>query len=134
MRDSQTDNERKQAWIDIKSAVRAYARNPTADAAEKVEACWKTVRKCDGIRGAWKRNPFGGPRYCSHLTPIATHAHENPARARFFMNASTPQKTWPINEIVMRSLLHRGISDHDIAEMYHVPLESVIERRKSLGL
>jgi hypothetical protein len=124
MHEVQSEDERKQAWIDVKTAVRAYARNPSTSTAEKVEACWKAIRKCDGVLGPRTSNPLSRPKYRSHLTPVPTH----PVRER------AAQITWPINDIVMRSLLLKGMNEQEIAEMFHVPAEIVHERRKSFAL
>jgi hypothetical protein len=124
MQNPQLELERQQAWNNVKAAVRAYARNPSDHTAAQVEACWQTIRKCDSVH-AW-RTPgrAGKPSYRSRLLPPATRL----ARRK------TTSGPWPINEIVMRSLLLDGMNERDIAEMYRVAPELVKERRRTLGL
>jgi hypothetical protein len=43
------ENERKRARQDARSAVRAYAKDPTRNNADEVHAAWKAIREMDEI-------------------------------------------------------------------------------------
>ncbi|MDX1425383.1 MAG: hypothetical protein R3322_19705 [Kiloniellales bacterium] len=42
-----SDLNRKYAWSNIKSAIRSYAKDPTAQHAKQVEEAWKEIRKME---------------------------------------------------------------------------------------
>ena len=45
---------RKRAWSNVKSAVRSYAKNPTATNAEQVESAWAEIRRIDNLQ-QWRQ-------------------------------------------------------------------------------
>ena len=138
MDNTQMEDARQQAWTRVKSAVRAYARNPTNNTAETVEACWKTIRNGDNAHDWQIRRPIGpgGQRdFGAHLNAITKHVwHLKAARARQVRTVGAGDRPWPVNEVVMRSLLHKGLTDSEIAALYHVPPQEVEDRRKGLKL
>ena len=44
-----TDLDRKDAWRNIKSAIRSYAKDPTAQNALEVEEAWRDIRRMDNL-------------------------------------------------------------------------------------
>jgi hypothetical protein len=44
-----TDLNRKYAWSNIKSAIRSYAKDPTAQHARKVEEAWMEIRRMETV-------------------------------------------------------------------------------------
>ena len=44
-----TDLNRKHAFSNVKSAVRSYAKDPTAKHAKQVEDAWREIRRMDGL-------------------------------------------------------------------------------------
>lgn len=51
-----TDLNRKDAWNNIKSAVRCYAKDPTALNAQEVEEAWKEIRRMETV-SHWREWP-----------------------------------------------------------------------------
>lgn len=135
MANSELDNSRKLAWIKAKEAVRAYARNPTVNAAEKVEACWRAIRNGDSGDG-WRESDWCNLlKYQPRKNSIVRLAERQGKSA--FGTANMPDTVdlpWPVNDIVMRSLLLKGMGDAEIAAMYHVSKEIVRRRRQSLDI
>jgi hypothetical protein len=43
------DADRKHVWSKVKSAVRFYAKDPTAQSAEQVEDAWREIRRMDSM-------------------------------------------------------------------------------------
>lgn len=43
------NSNRKHAWSSIKSAVRSYAKDPSAMNAEQVELAWAEMRRMDNL-------------------------------------------------------------------------------------
>lgn len=43
------NSRRKHAWSSIRSAVRSYAKDPTATNAEQVELAWAEMRRIDNL-------------------------------------------------------------------------------------
>ena len=122
---SATMELRTRAWADVKSAVRAYARNPSDGNARKVESCWKVIRQCEAAAGHATRNRAN------------RMAARNPVAARSKARARRPvcaEDAWPVNEIILRSLLGKGLNDAAIAALYHVPRGAVSDRRRVLDL
>lgn len=121
-------NERRvRAWANVKLAVRDYARNPSDGNARKVEDCWDVIRRCEGQGAAGKRTLLQGTasRFSRNAQATARVRRRLPRRV---------EDEWPVNEIVLRSLLEQGLSDAKIAQMYHVPSGTVSGHRKALGL
>lgn len=44
------NSHRKHAWSNVKSAVRSYAKDPTAMNAEEVESAWAEIRRIDNLQ------------------------------------------------------------------------------------
>lgn len=44
-----TDRDRKGAWHGAKSAIRSYAKDPTALNAQEVEEVWKEIRRMETV-------------------------------------------------------------------------------------
>jgi hypothetical protein len=44
-----TDPNRKYAWYNIKSAIRAYAKDPTDQHAQRVEDAWREIRRTETV-------------------------------------------------------------------------------------
>lgn len=51
---STKDAERKRAWSTAKTAVHAYAKDPSRDNADLVDAAWQTVRRVDSV-SLWRQ-------------------------------------------------------------------------------
>jgi len=45
-----------------------------------------------------------------------------------------PMLAWPVNEILLQTLVLEGKKDHEIAAAYHVPVNVVTERRETFSL
>ena len=43
------DADRKHAWSNAKAAVRSYAKDPTAQSAERVEEAWNMIGRMDSL-------------------------------------------------------------------------------------
>ena len=48
------NSRRKHAWSSIRSAVRSYAKDPTATNAEQVELAWAEMRRIDNLE-QWRQ-------------------------------------------------------------------------------
>ncbi len=48
------NSRRKHAWSSIRSAVRSYAKDPTATNAEQVELAWAEMRRMDNLE-QWRQ-------------------------------------------------------------------------------
>lgn len=129
------NEKRSRAWADVKSAVRDYARDPSDGNAQKVEACWKAIRRCDGFPVMARQNSLIqiAARF-PKVFPGTAKPRPNSGAAPDNWHIGVAHHVWPVNEIVMRSLLDKGMSNVEIATMYHVSPESVSVRRKVLGL
>jgi len=44
-----TDLNRKDAWSNIKTAIRSYAKDPTDQHAREVEDAWREMRRMDSL-------------------------------------------------------------------------------------
>ena len=71
---ARTGPERRQALLEAKRAVRAYAREPSRANTDAVEMAWRKVRQFDSL-AEWRRGgatvtPFCGdqPLQLDHLT------------------------------------------------------------------
>lgn len=53
--------------------------------------------------------------------------------ARFFFD-DLPAETWPVNEIMLQSLIFAGRTDPEIAEKFKVDAETVAALRGDFGL
>lgn len=51
-----TDLDRKFAWRNIKSAIRSYAKDPTARHAQEVEEAWREIRRMETL-SHWRELP-----------------------------------------------------------------------------
>ncbi|MHA1564891.1 MAG: hypothetical protein ACTSX7_06225 [Alphaproteobacteria bacterium] len=45
-----------------------------------------------------------------------------------------PRLSWPVNEILLQTLVLEGMKDNEIADTYRVPVQAVTERRETFGL
>ena len=135
MANSELDNQRKRAWIEAKEAVRAYARNPTVSAAAKVEACWQAIRLCNGAVDRQASDPFSLLDYQPRRNPVVRDAiRRGTADGAPAKVPETGEQPWPVNDIVMRSLLLKGMRDSEIAAIFHVSTEVVKQRRRTLDI
>lgn len=133
MANSHLDNERKKAWMAAKEAVRAYARNPTVSAAERVEACWRAIRNQNSGGRECADDPLSLLEYRPRQNPTLRLAgRDGKATTTSPQTDEASQQSWPVNDIVMRSLLRKGMRDAEIAAIYHVSKEVVRQRRESL--
>jgi hypothetical protein len=44
-----TGIDRKYAWAVVKSAIRSYAKDPTDQHAQQVEAAWREIRRTESL-------------------------------------------------------------------------------------
>jgi hypothetical protein len=58
---ARTGPERRQALLEAKRAVRAYARNPSQANADAVEMAWRKVRQHDSVARWREVGGSGGP-------------------------------------------------------------------------
>lgn len=115
-----SDRDQQQAWAAARSALRMFADSPSASNADKVQTAW------DRVQQKSFQSPSASlcPEKSQHREGERTWDNHRLARLREWRGLG-----WPINEIVLMSLVNTGKSDNEIAELCGVETMDVTELR-----